>query len=324
MNIPAIFKKMTAFSLALLLAAPLLSISPAKTHAATLYTLQARANSLYVSAENYGSEPLVANRNTAQAWEQFQVINNSEDGTISLLSMANNMYVCADLNQGAKLIARSASIQQWEKFRKVTQPDGTVALQAMANNQYVTTDLNNGGVLVASRASVGGAWEAYTLAEAGSGSGDPTTVAKPSEVPANIWTLAVNADNRFGKNGDYALLICAVMKQESYFGQGLSGPSAADGLMQVEPNTRNAYSGEFQSTFGHAYNHSSQQDQVYMGAMIINDMVNLGGSVWKGLVFYNGGPNWYPGATDSYGRPILAEQYANTVYGTYKSYGGRF
>lgn len=319
MSTHSLFKKTIAASLAVLLGVAFIAFQPAKVSAASLYSLQARANNNYVSADNYGNDPLVANRTSASAWEQFQIINNS-DGTISLLSMANNKYVAADLNQGAKLIARSTSIQQWEKFNKVTLSDGTIALQALANNQYVTTDLNNGAVLVANRAAVGGAWEAFNLVTSGS-----STVTKPAEAPSYIWNYAVNADNRFGKNGDFALLICAVIKQETSYGSDSSGPSGGDGLMQVEPNTRNAYANEFRSTFGHAYNHSDQQDQVYMGAMILNDMINLAsGNVWRGLVNYNGGPNWYPGATDSYGRPILADQYANTVYGTYKSYGGLY
>ncbi|GGA34178.1 transglycosylase SLT domain-containing protein [Paenibacillus physcomitrellae] len=319
MRIHSYLKRSAACSLAILLGVMLLAFQPAKVSAASLYSLQSRANSNYVSADNYGNDPLVANRTSASSWEQFQIINNS-DGTISLLSMANNKYVAADLNQGAKLIARSTSVQQWEKFRRVNLDDGSIALQAMANNQYVSTDLNNGAVLVANRAAVGGAWEAFSLVTSGS-----SNVSKPGEAPSYIWNYAVNADNHFGKNGDFALLICAVIKQETSYGANLGGVSGGDGLMQVEPNTRNAYSGEFSSTFGHAYNHNDQQDQVYMGAMILNDMINLAnGDVWRGLVNYNGGPGWYPGATDSYGRPILADQYANTVYGTYKSYGGLY
>ncbi|CDN41972.1 transglycosylase SLT domain-containing protein [Paenibacillus sp. D9] len=318
MSLPSFLQKKLAFTLALLVGILMIAFPPAKASAATLYSLQARANNSYVSADNYGSNPLVANRTSASAWEQFQVINNS-DGTISLLSMANNRYVAADLNQGAKLIARSASIQQWEKFTKVVLADGTIALRALANNQYVSTDLNNGAVLAANRAAVGGSWEAYNLVSTGStGAG----VSKPAEAPGYIWNYAVNADNRFGKNGDFALLLCAVIKKETNYGTYTSGPSGADGLMQVEPNTRNGYSSQFLSTFGHAYNHGDQQDQVYMGAMILNDMINRGGYIWKGLALYNGGPNWYPGATDSYGRVIHAEQYADEVYATYRSYGG--
>lgn len=153
----------------------------------------------------------------------------------------------------------------------------------------------------------------------------PTTVTKPAEVPSRIWTYVMNADNAYGKGGDFALLLSAVIKKESYFGDGLSGsPSAGDGLMQVEPNTRNAYLSQFSAKYGHAYNHSSEQDQVYMGSLILNEKIVRFGSIYSGLLHYNGGDYWYPGATDSYGRPILADQYANTVYAQYKSYGGRY
>lgn len=155
------------------------------------------------------------------------------------------------------------------------------------------------------------------------GSSNPS-VTKPSEVPSHIWTYAMNVDNKFGKGGDFALLLCAVIKKESSFGAGLPGsPSAGDGLMQVEPNTRNAYLSQFSARFGRAYNHSSEQDQVCMGALILDEKIVRFGNIYNGLLHYNGGDYWYPGATDSYGRPILADQYANSVYATYKGYGGK-
>lgn len=151
-----------------------------------------------------------------------------------------------------------------------------------------------------------------------------TSVTKPSEVPSNIWTYTMNVDNKFGKGGDFALLLCAVIKKESSFGAGLPGsPSAGDGLMQVEPNTRNAYLSQFSSRFGRSYNHSSEQDQVCMGALILDEKITKFGNIYNGLLHYNGGDYWYPGATDSYGRPILANVYADVVYATYKSYGGK-
>ncbi len=155
------------------------------------------------------------------------------------------------------------------------------------------------------------------------GSPNPS-VTKPSEVPSHIWTYTMNVDNKYGKGGDFALLLCAVIKKESNFGAGLSGsPSAGDGLMQVEPNTRNSYLSKFSSTFGRTYNHSSEQDQVCMGAMILDEKIDKFGNIYNGLLHYNGGDYWYPGATDSYGRPILANQYADAVYATYKGYGGK-
>ncbi|MGB8450923.1 MAG: discoidin domain-containing protein [Anaerocolumna sp.] len=136
---------------------------PPSSEPETVYSyLTARANQSIVCAENYGDDPLIANRTSAGGWESFQIINNS-DGTISLLSKVNGKYVCADLNQSAKLIARSSTIDTWEKFQKVTQADGTIALKAMANDQYVCCDLNLGAVLYANRADVGGAWETFTI-----------------------------------------------------------------------------------------------------------------------------------------------------------------
>ncbi|KPL91945.1 cellulase family glycosylhydrolase [Herpetosiphon geysericola] len=125
--------------------------------------LQAGANSNYVSADNYGNNPLVANRPTIQGWEKFRMITNP-DGTVSFMAMANNKYVVADLNQGGRLVAQSRGVLGWEKFRRVELGNGTFGLQAMANNKYVTTDLNSGSpVLIANRDAIGGAWEAFTF-----------------------------------------------------------------------------------------------------------------------------------------------------------------
>ncbi|SMF38229.1 cellulase family glycosylhydrolase [Paenibacillus barengoltzii] len=135
--------------------------TPSPTPTGFVYLIS-EANKKIVSAENAGSAPLVANRDTAQDWELFEVINNS-DGTISLKSKINGKYVTADLNDGGKLIARGESIQLWEKFRKEQLPDGAIALFALANNKYVSVELNNGAGLVANRDQVGGAWEAFWL-----------------------------------------------------------------------------------------------------------------------------------------------------------------
>lgn len=142
------------------------NIAKAYANLNTPSSLKAVANGFYVSAENYGNDPLVANRTAVQDWEKFIVITNA-DGTVSFLSKANNKYVTADLNQGGKLVARAQGIAAWEKFKKVTNADGTVSFQAVANNKFVTCDLNaSTPVLVASRDAIGGAWEAFSLTSA--------------------------------------------------------------------------------------------------------------------------------------------------------------
>ncbi|MBJ6362661.1 cellulase family glycosylhydrolase [Paenibacillus sp. GCM10012307] len=130
---------------------------------ATWTALKANANQRYVSADNYGNNPLIADRTQASGWEMFKMINNP-DGTVSFLSMANNRYVQANPNQGGRLIANGNTIQQWEKFQLENVGNGLVALKALANNQYVCVDLSQSTpVLYANRPSYGGQWEQFTL-----------------------------------------------------------------------------------------------------------------------------------------------------------------
>ena len=124
-------------------------------------SLRASANSSFVSADNAGASPLVANRAAVNTWEEFRAIDNG-DGTISLQAVVNGLYVTADLDHGGTLIANRSAIGSWEKFTKVAQSNGTVALRALANNQYVSADLNIGGALIANRPAAS-TWEQFTL-----------------------------------------------------------------------------------------------------------------------------------------------------------------
>jgi len=143
---------------------------PAISHAATI---TAAANNTFVSAEAAGTTFLVANRATADAWETFQVISNS-DGTTSLQAQVNGLFVTTDLNNGGRLIASQAAIGSNEKFRVVAQSNGTVALQAVSNNLWVSVDLNIAGVLIANRGAPAG-WEQFTISGGGGDGGGSTT-----------------------------------------------------------------------------------------------------------------------------------------------------
>jgi hypothetical protein len=144
--------------LAVLAHALLAGLVPAIASAATL---RASANNTFVAAENAGASFLVANRATASAWEQFEVVSNS-DGTTSLRATINSRFVTPDLANGGRLIASSTTIGTNQKFRMITQANGTVAFQALANNQFVSADLNIGGVLIANRGAAS-TWEQFTV-----------------------------------------------------------------------------------------------------------------------------------------------------------------
>lgn len=126
-------------------------------------SMRASANGAFVSAENAGASPLVANRAAVSTWEQFRVIDN-RDGTISLQAVVNGLFVAADLASGGRLIANQAAVSSATRFRRITQANGTIALQALANQLYVAADLNAQNVLIANRASPS-TWEQFTLTD---------------------------------------------------------------------------------------------------------------------------------------------------------------
>jgi beta-glucanase (GH16 family) len=124
-----------------------------------LVSIRASANNQFVTAENAGTSPLVANRTAASTWEQFRVIDNV-DGTISLQAIVNGLFVTID--NGGRLIANRNAIGTREKFQRVAQSNGTVALRALATNQFVAADLNTGAGLIANRAAAS-TWEQFTF-----------------------------------------------------------------------------------------------------------------------------------------------------------------
>jgi len=77
--------------------------------------LRAHANNMYVTADNAGANPLIANRTSIGPWETFGLIHNP-DGSVSLQAKANSDYVSADNAGGSPLIANRTAIGSWEEF----------------------------------------------------------------------------------------------------------------------------------------------------------------------------------------------------------------
>lgn len=127
------------------------------------YFIRANINNQLLCAENYGNDPIYANRTAGDSWESFRFIQNS-DGTVSIRSLYNNKYVCADLNTSNQaLVARSTVIDTWEKFQFIDLGNGTFALKALANNKYVQADINNGNIIRAAGNAID-AWEIFSFA----------------------------------------------------------------------------------------------------------------------------------------------------------------
>lgn len=117
-------------------------------------------NNLFVSSEN-GTTAMRCNRSSAQAWEQFTVVDGG-GGKIALRSM--NKYVSSE-NGLNPMFCNRTSVQDWERFDWVTNSDGTVSLRGN-NGRYVSSE--NGAPMTCNRTAIG-EWEKFTWASVGGG-----------------------------------------------------------------------------------------------------------------------------------------------------------
>jgi hypothetical protein len=132
-----------------------------RSSASTVVSFRAHANGMYVTADNAGSSPLIANRTAIGTWEQFDEIDLGS-GNIALRAHANNEYVCADNAGASPLIANRTAIGPWETYTLIHNPDGSISLLAHADNKYVTAENAGASALIANRTAIG-PWEEFDL-----------------------------------------------------------------------------------------------------------------------------------------------------------------
>jgi len=134
--------------------------------------IRAAATNLFVSADqNRGTfAPLVADRSTVDAWEQFQVVD-AGSGFIAFKSIGTGLFVSADQARAAyaPLVADRSAISTWEQFTWTDIAGGAFTLKGRALNRFVSADLNRGAFapLVCDRTTAGG-WEQFTWGAVGS------------------------------------------------------------------------------------------------------------------------------------------------------------
>jgi hypothetical protein len=133
----------------------------AGTGPTTVVSLRARANGLYVTAENAGTQPLIANRTAIGSWEQFDLLD-AGGGNIALRAHANGNIVTAENAGASPLIANRTAVGLWETFRLIRDANGSVSLQAVVNSRYVTAEAAGAQPLIANRTAIGG-WEQFDL-----------------------------------------------------------------------------------------------------------------------------------------------------------------
>ncbi len=124
-------------------------------------SLRAHANGDYVTADNAGASPLIANRTAIGPWESFDEIDLG-NGNIALRAHANNMIVTADNTGTSPLIANRTAVGLWETFALIHNPDGSISLKAAVNGDYVTAENAGASALIANRTAIG-PWEEFDL-----------------------------------------------------------------------------------------------------------------------------------------------------------------
>jgi glucosylceramidase len=110
-------------------------------------------NNQYVSGEN-GTQAMWCNRPTAQAWEQFLVVDEG-GGKVALQSMGK--YVSSE-NGAQAITCNRTSVGAWETFTWGTNADGTITLQG-SNGQFVSSE-NGTQAMTCTRATASG-WESF-------------------------------------------------------------------------------------------------------------------------------------------------------------------
>ncbi|HEX6596247.1 MAG TPA: GH25 family lysozyme [Acidimicrobiales bacterium] len=147
-------------------------------------TLRATVNGRYVTAEDAGAVPLIANRTAVGAWERFFLVP-AGTGYVALRSNVNGRFVTAENGGWSPLIANRGTVGDWERFQVVGNPDGTVSLRANANGKYVTAENAGSSPLIANRTAVG-LWEKFVQ------SGPSTVVSLRADVNQR-YVVAENA-----------------------------------------------------------------------------------------------------------------------------------
>jgi len=112
-------------------------------------------NGQYVSGED-GTQAMICNRPTAQAWEQFLVVD-AGNGKVALQSVGQ--YVSSE--NGTKAITcNRPTFGGWETFTWVNNADGTISLQG-SNGDFVSSE--NGAQPMTCTRTTAQAWEEFRV-----------------------------------------------------------------------------------------------------------------------------------------------------------------
>jgi Glycosyl hydrolases family 16 len=165
--------------------------------------IRASANGLFVSADqNRGTwAPLVADRSSTGAWEQFQVVD-AGSGFIAFRSVGTGLFVSADQNRGNALVADRPTMGTWEHFTWTDIAGGAFTLRGRVTNRFVSADLARASwaPLVSDRTAAS-TWEQFTWGAVGS----QPPPGSPPGFPQLVWSDEFNGSTINSANWGFDL-----------------------------------------------------------------------------------------------------------------------
>ena len=129
-------------------------------------TIRSGISGHFVTADLNASGELRTYTDTANLWEQFEVLQcGNNHNTYAFRSLANGNYVSTRLDNDGLLMALVPTINTWEEFE--VNCDGARMLcdfQSLANGSYVSTRMGDPGEPLIALAPIVQSWELFTMA----------------------------------------------------------------------------------------------------------------------------------------------------------------
>ena len=104
-------------------------------------------NGYFVTAANYGQNPLIAIRLINQQWENF-IISPNADGSFTFESQENWNFVCAENGGNSSLLANRVAKSTWESFYLSFNPFANLSTTSNPSIQFWLSDIINNKMLV--------------------------------------------------------------------------------------------------------------------------------------------------------------------------------
>ncbi len=118
------------------------------------------SNGKFVSSEN-GEEPMICDRDTPNAWEEFQLIALS-NGRVAL--KGNNGQFVSSENGLKPISCDRPDINSWEQFELVMYPGNQFSLKSTSSNKFVSSE--NGTKSMTCERDTPERWEIFTMKRA--------------------------------------------------------------------------------------------------------------------------------------------------------------